>query len=166
MSRSDAASTAANGAVCVTDTPSTTPPVHEIPVVILCGGMGTRLREMMESIPKPLVDIGEQPIPAHHEGVRPLHVPALHPPPGLESDEKPTKAEGLVSGGVFVLERDFLLDDDPGLLFEQARLQKTARDGELAVFVHEGFWTGMDTYREYTTLNEMWGRGEAPWKAW
>jgi glucose-1-phosphate cytidylyltransferase len=88
------------------------------------------------------------------------------PVDGLESDEKPTKAEGLVSAGVFVLERDVLFDDDPGLPFEQARLQKTARYGELAVFVHEAFWTGMDTYREYTALNEMWGRGEAPWKAW
>ena len=84
---------------------------------------------------------------------------------GLESDEKPTKAEGLVRGGVFVLERDFLLDDDPGQLFEQAQLQKAARDGELAVFVHEGFWTSMDTYREYTALNEMWRR-EARWKVW
>jgi glucose-1-phosphate cytidylyltransferase len=120
----------------------------------------------MESILKPLVGIGEPPSLAPHEDVRPLQVPALHPLPGLESDEKPTKAEGLVSGGVFVLERDFRLDDDPGLLFEQAQLQKTARDGELAAFVHEGFWTGMDTYREYTALNEMWGRGEAPWKAW
>ena len=39
----------------------------------------------------------------------------------LEFDEKPTKAEGLVSGGFFVLEREFLsyLTDEPELLFEQ-----------------------------------------------
>ena len=40
-------------------------PVSEIPVVILCGGMGTRLREVTESVPKPLVDIGGQPILWH-----------------------------------------------------------------------------------------------------
>ncbi len=35
------------------------------PVVILCGGRGTRLREQTEMIPKPLVEIGGQPILWH-----------------------------------------------------------------------------------------------------
>jgi glucose-1-phosphate cytidylyltransferase len=34
-------------------------------VVILCGGMGTRLREASEKLPKPLVDIGGKPILWH-----------------------------------------------------------------------------------------------------
>ena len=37
----------------------------EMAVVILCGGQGTRLREHTESIPKPLVQIGDQPILWH-----------------------------------------------------------------------------------------------------
>ena len=35
------------------------------PVVILCGGRGTRLRERTESIPKALVEIGARPILWH-----------------------------------------------------------------------------------------------------
>lgn len=35
------------------------------PVAILCGGRGTRLREHAQEIPKPLVEIGGQPILAH-----------------------------------------------------------------------------------------------------
>lgn len=37
----------------------------ETPVVILCGGRGTRLQERTQSIPKPLVEIGGRPIVAH-----------------------------------------------------------------------------------------------------
>ena len=38
---------------------------RDIPVVILCGGKGTRLREETETIPKPLVPIGGKPILWH-----------------------------------------------------------------------------------------------------
>ena len=37
----------------------------KIPVVILCGGQGTRLREETEFRPKPMVEIGERPILWH-----------------------------------------------------------------------------------------------------
>jgi glucose-1-phosphate cytidylyltransferase len=37
----------------------------ELPVAILCGGRGTRLREQGESLPKPLVEIGGRPILWH-----------------------------------------------------------------------------------------------------
>jgi glucose-1-phosphate cytidylyltransferase len=37
----------------------------DIPVVILCGGQGSRLMEETESIPKPLVEIGGKPILWH-----------------------------------------------------------------------------------------------------
>jgi glucose-1-phosphate cytidylyltransferase len=36
-----------------------------IPVVILCGGMGTRIRDVSENIPKPMIAIGNHPILWH-----------------------------------------------------------------------------------------------------
>ena len=39
--------------------------LEDIPVVILCGGQGTRLREETEYRPKPMVEIGGQPILWH-----------------------------------------------------------------------------------------------------
>ncbi len=83
-------------------------------------------------------------------------------------DEKPSTTEGYVSGGFFVFQREFFdyLDDDPELTFERAPLRNLARDGELAVFPHSGFWMGMDTFREFTELNRLWAAGDAPWKVW
>src|SRR3989338_9124876 len=44
---------------------SKTPEIRDIPVVILCGGRGTRLKEETEFIPKPMVRIGDRPILWH-----------------------------------------------------------------------------------------------------
>ena len=86
-----------------------------------------------------------------------------------EFNEKPTMAEGWVSGGFFVFQRNVLddyFDDDPDLFFERKPLQTLAMDGGLGVYRHEGFWMGMDTYRDWTELNQLWDSGEAPWKVW
>src|SRR5882672_506500 len=44
-------------------------PVSKPPVVILCGGRGTRLRERTETMPKALVEIGGRPILWHVIGI-------------------------------------------------------------------------------------------------
>lgn len=41
--------------------------MERLPVVILCGGEGTRLREETEFKPKPMIQIGNRPI---REGIR------------------------------------------------------------------------------------------------
>ena len=87
-----------------------------------------------------------------------------------EFNEKPTLATGWVNGGFFVFQRIFLdkyLSDvaDTEML-ESAPLQQIARDGELSVNGHEGFWMGMDTYRDWTELNKLWDSGQAAWKTW
>jgi glucose-1-phosphate cytidylyltransferase len=263
--------------------------VADIPVVILCGGQGTRIRDVAEHVPKPMIDIGGQPILWHimklygHHGFRRfilclgykswsvkeyflhyrertadftirlghspepqilgagsvedwevtcvetglhagtgariaavgphidtplfcvtygdgigdvdltalLHhhlecgrigtVTAVRPtsrfgemrtddPSALvtEFSEKPSSADGWVSGGFFVFQREFLdyLPDDPGLFLEQGPLQKLTADGQLSMFGHTSFWRGMDTYREYVELNHLWDSDQAPWRQW
>ena len=41
------------------------PETKDLPLMILCGGKGTRLREVTEVLPKPMTPIGEQPILWH-----------------------------------------------------------------------------------------------------
>jgi glucose-1-phosphate cytidylyltransferase len=89
----------------------------------------------------------------------------------VEFDEKPTIAEGVVSGGFFVFQREVIeryFDDDPQLFLEQRPMQRLARDGQLSVFLHEGFWHPMDTYRDNLHLNQLWRPDgtNAPWKIW
>lgn len=263
-------------------------PLRDIPVVILCGGMGTRLREASEKLPKPLVDIGGRPIlwhimkiyshygfrrfvlclgyksdlikrwfldyrehfsdftldlasdngprfhdshpaedweitfvdtglltgtgarigrvaqhldtdefmltygdgigdvdlkalvAAHRAGGRLATVTGVHPSSRYgemhvgngavsEFNEKPTLADGWVSGGFFMMDRSFVekyLDDDPALLLEQSPLQQVARDQQLTLHSHEGFWMGMDTFRDWTELNALWDGDRAPWRVW
>lgn len=82
-------------------------------------------------------------------------------------DEKPLLQNGIVSGGFFVFRREFLdyLQDDDSCSLEREPLAQLARDGELACYVHPDFWHAMDTYRDFTILNELW-RHSAPWKVW
>ncbi|MGI9616396.1 MAG: sugar phosphate nucleotidyltransferase [Acidimicrobiales bacterium] len=263
----------------------TTPDPSEIPVVVLCGGQGTRIREASEKLPKPLINIGTQPILWHIMKMYGAHgfrrfvlclgykawdikqyflqyeemmsdltlelgkapryrhreslddwevslidtgldtgtggrlaqvaplldsdyfmvtygdgvgnidiggelemlaksdltglVTGVHPTSrygelGVVDDlvinfaEKPP-SEGWVSGGFFAFRRSFLdhlPEDEPEHFFEQGPVQAVSRDKKLGLFPHNGFWMGMDTFREYTALNEMWAAGEAPWKVW
>jgi len=82
--------------------------------------------------------------------------------------EKPP-AEGWVSGGFFAFRKEFLSyvpTDEPEHFVEQSPVQSVTREGRLGLFPHTGFWMGMDTFREYTALNDLWAAGEAPWKIW
>ena len=51
-------------------------------------------------------------------------------------------------------------------MLESDALQRLTNDGELALRLHDGFWRGMDTYREYVELNKLWDEGDAPWRVW
>ena len=81
--------------------------------------------------------------------------------------EKPKDESSFINGGFFVLSRDvasYLNDDQT--VWEREPLEALAIDGELCAFRHEGFFQPMDTLRDRTYLEELWGSGLAPWKVW
>jgi glucose-1-phosphate cytidylyltransferase len=84
----------------------------------------------------------------------------------LNFREKP-QLDGWSSAGFFVFNRrlfDYLSGDD--CVLEREPLERLTREGQLMTYRHSGFFFAMDTYREYIYLNELWARGEAPWKVW
>jgi len=79
--------------------------------------------------------------------------------------EKP-QTDDYVNAGFFVFEPQVLDYLDEECVLEQAPLEKLAAEGQLMAYQHDGFWQPMDTFREFTLLNEMWDSGHAPWKVW
>ena len=81
--------------------------------------------------------------------------------------EKPEGDGGWINGGFFVLEPgvERYLDGD-ATIWEREPLEGLARDDELSVYQHHGFWQPMDTQRDMRQLQEMWETGRAPWKSW
>jgi glucose-1-phosphate cytidylyltransferase len=230
-----------------------------IPVVILCGGKGTRMREAGESLPKPLVEVGGRPILWHvmslyaaqgftrfmlltghggeeiqdfasgldagwdvdcvdtgietptggrvhraadrlqgdrfcltyadgvadmdfsallefhaaHGGAATMTVVQPSNPWGvadLRDDgrisgfhEKP-RLDCWVNGGFMVMEPRALAAIGPDDVLEEGPLERLATGDELFAYRHSGFWDCMDTYKDTLMLNEMWDRGEAPWR--
>jgi glucose-1-phosphate cytidylyltransferase len=82
-------------------------------------------------------------------------------------EEKPTAEGGLINGGFFVLEPSVLeLIDGHDTVWEKEPMESLAADGQLAAWVHRGFWQPMDTLRDKLNLNALWEGGDAPWKLW
>jgi glucose-1-phosphate cytidylyltransferase len=85
----------------------------------------------------------------------------------LGFQEKPPGDGAWVNGGFFVLHPRALdtIDGDQ-TPWEADPLQRLAAQGQLEAWPHRGFWQAMDTLRDRHHLEQLWARGEAPWKCW
>ena len=81
--------------------------------------------------------------------------------------EKPLGDGGWINGGFFVLEPEVLnfIDSDE-TLWEQEPLKRLVEKRQLSAFPHNGFWQPMDTLRDKNLLEDIWQKGQAPWKVW
>lgn len=84
--------------------------------------------------------------------------------------EKPQTEKGYINGGFMALSKSFIgkyLSDSKDSFFEQEPMRNAVADGEMAAYLHKGYWQCMDTQREYQILNDLWKKGNAPWvKHW
>ena len=82
-------------------------------------------------------------------------------------EEKPQAEGGLINGGFFVLDPSVLeLIDGLDTVWEKQPMESLAASGQLAAWVHRGFWQPMDTLRDKQNLHALWESGAAPWKLW
>jgi len=85
----------------------------------------------------------------------------------LKFEEKPRGDGGWINGGFFVLEPqvfDYIKDDDT--YWEREPMVDLASHKQLVAFKYNGFWKPMDTLRDKNELEELWKKGNAPWKIW
>ncbi|WP_432797438.1 glucose-1-phosphate cytidylyltransferase [Poriferisphaera sp. WC338] len=82
-------------------------------------------------------------------------------------EEKPEFGENWINGGYFFFRKEFLkyVSEDEHLVLEKDPLINLAKDGELSMYKHKGFWQCMDTQRDRDALNKLWEQGNAPWIA-
>jgi glucose-1-phosphate cytidylyltransferase len=81
--------------------------------------------------------------------------------------EKPQGDGRWINGGYFVCEPSVItrIADDQ-THWELSPLEGLARDSQLSVYRHGGFWAAMDTLRDKNMLEKLWAEGQAPWKTW
>ena len=85
----------------------------------------------------------------------------------LQFTEKPKGDGALINGGFFVLSPnvlDRITGDD--CVWEEEPLNSLTVDENLMAYTHEGFWQPLDTLRDMIYLQELWDKGDAPWKTW
>ncbi|MCD6500933.1 glucose-1-phosphate cytidylyltransferase [bacterium] len=69
-----------------------------------------------------------------------------------------------VNGGFMVFKKEFLNYLKPGDMIEDG-LARLIPERQLTLYKHEGFWYGMDTYRDFLFLNRLWEK-DPKWKIW
>jgi len=75
--------------------------------------------------------------------------------------EKPVLSE-YVNGGYMVFSKQFFKYLEPGKT-EHPALVKLAKEKQLSLYNHDGFWYAVDTYKELEDLNSIWNSGKIPW---
>lgn len=77
--------------------------------------------------------------------------------------EKP-RFNQYVNGGFMIFSKKIFDYLKPGDMIHDA-FPRMAKEEDLAVFIHEGFWSAMDTYQDMEELNKQWKK-DPLWKVW
>lgn len=80
--------------------------------------------------------------------------------------EKPVLKD-MVNGGFMVLNKkvfDYIPEED--CYFEAKPLNDIAKDSQLAVYEHNGFWTAIDTFKDVEHANDIWNSNNRQWAIW
>jgi glucose-1-phosphate cytidylyltransferase len=71
-----------------------------------------------------------------------------------------------INGGYFLCRQDIFHYLNAGEDLVGPAFTRLIAEHQLLAHRYRGFWKAMDTFRDKQELEELWARGEAPWKVW
>ena len=77
-----------------------------------------------------------------------------------------TKSEVWINSGFFVFRKGLFDVLRPGEELVQEPFRRLIARQDLLTHRYEGFFIGMDTFKEKQLLDDMYSRGETPWEVW
>jgi glucose-1-phosphate cytidylyltransferase len=82
--------------------------------------------------------------------------------------EKPKGDGSWINGGFFVCEPEIFnfIKEGDSTIWERSPMEKLSETNNLFAFKHKGFWKPMDMLRDKNQLEDLWTKGNAPWKIW
>ena len=112
---------------------------------------------------------------SHLKSKKIITMTAVHPPARfgelqvkkgklISFHEKPQMSDGLINGGFFVVNSDFLkLIPNKNVMLERDPISKAIKLKKINLFTHDGFWHCLDTLRDYKKLNLFAKKKKFPW---
>jgi len=71
-----------------------------------------------------------------------------------------------INGGFFIFKKRIFDYIGPKEELVIEPFQRLIHERQLIGYRHDGFWAGMDTFKDKQQLDSLWGSGIAPWEVW
>lgn len=71
-----------------------------------------------------------------------------------------------INGGYFVFKNDIFNYINEGEELVEEPFKRLINIGELVTYKYDGFWIGMDTFKDKQVLDDMYYKNGAPWQVW
>jgi len=77
-----------------------------------------------------------------------------------------TNGSVRINGGYFAFKKEIFdyIEEGEELVIEP--FQRLIDEKQLLGYTYDGFWAGMDTFKDRQSLESLWGSGSAPWHVW
>jgi glucose-1-phosphate cytidylyltransferase len=98
--------------------------------------------------------------------IQSFHVVAMADDDRVTSIQEVTRTGVWINGGFFALRPEIFdyLDEGEELVLDA--FPRLIARRKLVTYRYEGFWACMDTFKDRQHLEDLEGRGEAPWEVW
>lgn len=95
-----------------------------------------------------------------------FHLIEMEPDGLVKGIEHIGKSGARMNGGFMVLRQSVFRYIHEGDELVEEPFRRLISERKLMAYRHEGFWACMDTFKEKQDLDDVFGRGSAPWAVW